>query len=90
MQDNTGNGTRIGGWLAAFFALPVLYTLAIGPLAFLSVGGYLAPWADEALENSYKPLFTVSDTTSLKEPLETYIMWWVRLNGSRSGGCCGR
>jgi hypothetical protein len=76
--NRAGSTARVA---AILFALCLVYILSIGPvagiLAWLGIG--TNPRVEACAEIFYAPHKYLHDHTPLKEPLDQYIMWWIRL-----------
>lgn len=70
------NSTAIG---ALMTLLLLLYAFSIGPVAFMfNKYPALQPMQDPAAA-FYAPVFWLDEHTSLKQPIDSYLEWWVRL-----------
>ncbi len=77
--DRSRQSSNASGIVAMLVALPLLYTLSIGPFAFiLNKYPSLAPMEKYA-GAFYAPVLWLHDHTSLKQPIASYTQWWVRL-----------
>ncbi len=73
VQDRSSNNSSrlvVGCMIIFVIAIPFLYALSIGPVAWLveTMG-----WARGPLRTFYIPLIWLHDHTFLKEPLEWYL-----------------
>jgi hypothetical protein len=69
------------GLIVALFvlAVPVLYVLSIGPVAYLSSSGTIRYDRRDAAEGFYAPLFWASENCEpFDHALERYIQLWVK------------
>ncbi|MGV3533472.1 MAG: hypothetical protein ACO1QR_13985 [Chthoniobacteraceae bacterium] len=69
------------GATTALVAVPVLYILSIGPLAyaFEKSGRPISPQMEAALTVFYAPLRLLCRHTPIQEQLNEYIDWWADL-----------
>lgn len=60
--------------IAVFFVIsPCVYTLSIGPAAWMCSNGYVD---DDLVRPFYFPLIWLHDSTGLEKPLEWYVDLW--------------
>lgn len=83
MNDDTDHSRQTSNSSAitvVVLALPLLYALSLGPaaLAFRKYSA-LKPMENAALA-FYAPMFWLHENTSLKQPIESYVEWWDRLD----------
>ena len=72
------------GVTTALIALPILYALSIGPVAYTLVHNHpVNPRLMAAVNAFYKPLELLYEHTPLKVPLDAYLRWWGELLGGK-------
>lgn len=59
----------VAGWLL----LPVVWPLAVGPLAYCERRGWIA---EEWLERTYRPVYLALARTPLLPAHDAYLAWW--------------
>lgn len=69
------------GATTALVALPILYILSIGPVAYTmeKSGVRLSPEMNTALGVVYMPIGALAQYTPLEKPLMKYVQWWTDL-----------
>ena len=79
---SSSRNSRSAGVATALIALPIVYVLSIGPVAYWveGRGWFRSPAADAALSLIYAPLMLIVDSTGLTEPFDRYLEWWVELS----------
>lgn len=73
---------RRGSESTAFFVLlllPVLYMLSIGPVIFAVEKLHAKSAIQKPVMTFYAPMGWLHDHTALKQPIESYVHWWVKL-----------
>ncbi|MBN8419383.1 MAG: hypothetical protein J0L73_10740 [Verrucomicrobia bacterium] len=82
MNDDTDNSRQTSNSSAitvVVLALPLLYALSMGPVAFVFGRYHSLKSMEKAAQAFYAPMFWLHAHTFLKEPLEYYLGWWERL-----------
>lgn len=65
-------------WISLLVALPILYVLSIGPVAYLTLTGAMPASVPSWTRQFYAPLDWL-EHTPLRQPLDSYMAWWLRL-----------
>lgn len=81
MSEEFGNKAdrNTAGLMALLIALPLVYALSVGPMAYL-LDKFHAPMTWRVYVVAfYQPVIWLHDNTSLKKPIEDYINWWSDL-----------
>lgn len=82
-DEPPAKSSHTAAWSAVIVALPLMYVLSIGPVAYLAhkLGMYSA--ASGLAQAFYAPVIWLHDHTVCKAPLESYLDWWERLGEQR-------
>lgn len=65
--------------MALMVALPLVYLLSIGPVAFVCEKTSSTTSIRNTVLAVYAPIIWLHDHTPMKMPLENYVNWWERL-----------
>jgi hypothetical protein len=76
---STEAGSSNGAAMALIVALPLVYLLSIGPVAFICEKTSSTTSIRNTALAVYAPIIWLHDHTPMKMPLEEYVNWWERL-----------
>lgn len=77
MSEEPAKQSHFMGWTLSIVAVPVLYILSYGPVVYLINRGTIPHPLPKVLVGFYKPWVWLYHDTSLRNPLGTYIYWWI-------------
>ena len=69
-SETDDDESRGSAWVVWLVALPIVYILSIGPVAFITKN---SPKATDALRKVYAPVIWLHENTVLRKPLELYV-----------------
>ncbi|WP_395742644.1 hypothetical protein [Prosthecobacter sp.] len=77
--DRARPSSHFTGLAALSIALPLLYALSIGPVAYMLVKYPSLKPMEGAAATFYAPMLWSCHYTSFEQPLVNYVGWWERL-----------
>ncbi|MCX6847461.1 MAG: hypothetical protein NTY98_00915 [Verrucomicrobia bacterium] len=83
MSDDTSRSSNSTAIMALMIALPLFYGFSIGPAIYFTEKFHPSASIEKPLKAFYAPVLWLHANTFLKQPLESYERFWMKMARGR-------
>ena len=83
MSDDTSRNSNSTAIMVLMIVLPLLYGFSIGPAIYFTEKFHPSASIEKPLKAFYAPVLWLHEHTFLKQPLESYERFWMKMARGR-------